>query len=116
MHTRAQVWQCGGALYIHPCSHVGHVFRKVSPHSFPGGTSGIINKNNARLVEVWLDDWRLFYYRINPGIWSPRTNPGIWPPLIQVYGPLTPVYGPINQVLCPRPNATVTCSNWLHVS
>jgi hypothetical protein len=43
------------------------VFRKSTPYTFPGGTSLIVNKNNARLVEVWLDEWKEFYYNINPG-------------------------------------------------
>ena len=58
---------CGGTLEISTCSHVGHVFRKSTPYTFPGGTSKIVNKNNARLAEVWLDDWKEFYYSINPG-------------------------------------------------
>lgn len=83
---------CGGLLEIAPCSRVvlitslicllfcansnfnppknqtkGHVFRKSTPYTFPGGTSQIVNKNNARLVEVWLDEWKEFYYNINPG-------------------------------------------------
>ncbi|XP_063698586.1 polypeptide N-acetylgalactosaminyltransferase 5 isoform X2 [Culicoides brevitarsis] len=62
-----RVWMCGGTLEIHPCSRVGHVFRKSTPYSFPGGTSQIVNKNNARLAEVWLDGWSEFYYNINPG-------------------------------------------------
>lgn len=62
-----RVWMCGGTLEIATCSHVGHVFRKSTPYTFPGGTSKIVNKNNARLAEVWLDDWKEFYYSINPG-------------------------------------------------
>ncbi|XP_058125321.1 polypeptide N-acetylgalactosaminyltransferase 5 isoform X2 [Anopheles ziemanni] len=62
-----RVWMCGGTLEIAPCSRVGHVFRKSTPYSFPGGTSQIVNKNNARLAEVWLDGWSEFYYNINPG-------------------------------------------------
>lgn len=58
---------CGGKLEILPCSRVGHVFRKATPYSFPGGTSQIVNHNNARLVDVWLDEWSEFYYSFNPG-------------------------------------------------
>ena len=62
-----QVWQCGGLLEIAPCSHVGHVFRDKSPYSFPGGVAKIVNKNAARVAEVWMDEWRDFYYSMNPG-------------------------------------------------
>jgi len=64
---------CGGTLEIATCSHVGHVFRKSTPYTFPGGTSKIVNHNNARLAEVWLDQWKYFYYNINPG----STNTGV---------------------------------------
>ena len=47
-----RIWMCGGVLLISTCSHVGHVFRKSTPYSFPGGTSKIVNHNNARLAEV----------------------------------------------------------------
>ncbi|GFY41193.1 polypeptide N-acetylgalactosaminyltransferase 5, partial [Trichonephila inaurata madagascariensis] len=62
-----RIWMCGGTLEIVTCSHVGHVFRKSTPYTFPGGTSKIVNHNNARLAEVWLDEWKDFYYAINPG-------------------------------------------------
>jgi len=58
---------CGGNLKIAPCSRVGHVFRKTTPYSFPGGTSHIVDKNNGRLAAVWLDQWRSFYFAMFPG-------------------------------------------------
>ena len=59
-----RVWMCGGTLLIATCSRVGHVFRKTTPYSFPGGTSAIVHRNNARLAEVWMDDWKQFYFRL----------------------------------------------------
>ncbi|XP_043939371.1 polypeptide N-acetylgalactosaminyltransferase 6 [Protopterus annectens] len=59
-----RVWQCGGQMEIIPCSVVGHVFRTKSPHTFPKGTQ-VITKNQVRLAEVWMDDYKEIFYRRN---------------------------------------------------
>ena len=56
-----QTWMCGGTLEIVPCSHVGHIFRKRSPYKWRSGVN-VLRRNSIRLAEVWLDDYRKYYY------------------------------------------------------
>lgn len=67
MELSFRVWQCGGSVEIVPCSHVGHLFRKSSPYSFPhpSGVGGILFSNLARVARVWMDDWAAFYFNMN---------------------------------------------------
>lgn len=61
----------GGRIEIIPCSHVGHLFRKSSPYTFPGGVGNVLNINLARTAVVWMDDWADFffkYFRIKPSL------------------------------------------------
>jgi len=56
---------CGGVLEQVMCSHVGHIFRSRSPYAWRSGTD-ILRKNSVRVAEVWLDDYKKYYYeRLN---------------------------------------------------
>uniref|UniRef100_A0A915PZL1 Polypeptide N-acetylgalactosaminyltransferase n=1 Tax=Setaria digitata TaxID=48799 RepID=A0A915PZL1_9BILA len=68
-----RIWQCGGRVEILPCSHVGHVFRRASPHDFPGRKSGtILNSNLLRVAEVWMDEWKFHFYKTAPQAYKMR--------------------------------------------
>ncbi|XP_066530182.1 polypeptide N-acetylgalactosaminyltransferase 4 [Hoplias malabaricus] len=56
-----RVWQCGGTLEIHPCSHVGHVFPKKAPYARPN-----FLQNTVRAAEVWMDSYKEHFYNRNP--------------------------------------------------
>ncbi|CAG5120831.1 unnamed protein product, partial [Candidula unifasciata] len=56
-----RVWMCGGTLEIVPCSHVGHIFRKRSPYKWRTGVN-VVKKNTIRLAEVWMDNYKTYYY------------------------------------------------------
>lgn len=56
-----QIWQCGGTLETHPCSHVGHVFPKQAPYSRKQALA-----NSVRAAEVWMDEFKELYYHRNP--------------------------------------------------
>lgn len=54
-------------MLIATCSRVGHVFRKISPYSWPGGVAAILNHNTQRIADVWMDEYKDFFYKTNPG-------------------------------------------------
>ncbi|NWX87441.1 GALT5 acetylgalactosaminyltransferase, partial [Nothoprocta pentlandii] len=47
---------------IIPCSRVGHIFRNDNPYSFPKDRISTVERNLARVAEVWLDEYKDLFY------------------------------------------------------
>ncbi|KAM4697894.1 polypeptide N-acetylgalactosaminyltransferase 5, partial [Rhinophrynus dorsalis] len=62
MEISFKVWMCGGEIEIIPCSRVGHIFRNDNPYSFPKDRVKTVERNLARVAEVWLDDYKEIFY------------------------------------------------------
>lgn len=57
-----QIWMCGGEIEIVPCSRVGHIFRGQNPYKFPKDRQKTVERNLARVAEVWLDEYKDLFY------------------------------------------------------
>nr|XP_054492545.1 polypeptide N-acetylgalactosaminyltransferase 5 [Agelaius phoeniceus] len=62
MEISFKVWMCGGEIEIVPCSRVGHIFRNDNPYSFPRDRVRTVERNLARVAEVWLDEYKELFY------------------------------------------------------
>ncbi|XP_032045965.1 polypeptide N-acetylgalactosaminyltransferase 5 [Aythya fuligula] len=62
MEISFKVWMCGGEIEIIPCSRVGHIFRNDNPYSFPKDRIRTVERNLARVAEVWLDEYKELFY------------------------------------------------------
>ncbi|XP_065269796.1 polypeptide N-acetylgalactosaminyltransferase 5 [Emys orbicularis] len=62
MELSFKVWMCGGEIEIIPCSRVGHIFRNDNPYSFPKDRIKTVERNLARVAEVWLDEYKELFY------------------------------------------------------
>lgn len=54
-------WMCGGQVLTHPCSRVAHVFKPFS-YKFDGDREKIVQKNLMRIAELWMDDYKKYFY------------------------------------------------------
>uniref|UniRef100_A0A8C9MNV7 Polypeptide N-acetylgalactosaminyltransferase 5 n=1 Tax=Serinus canaria TaxID=9135 RepID=A0A8C9MNV7_SERCA len=48
--------------HLIPCSRVGHIFRNDNPYSFPKDRVRTVERNLARVAEVWLDEYKELFY------------------------------------------------------
>ncbi|KAM3939165.1 N-acetylgalactosaminyltransferase 7 isoform 1-T1 [Leptodactylus fuscus] len=64
-----KIWQCGGKLLFTPCSRVGHIYRlhgwQGNPPPVYVGSSPTL-KNYVRVVEVWWDEYKDYFYASRP--------------------------------------------------
>lgn len=63
-----RVWMCGGTMENIPCSHVGHVYRNfdrfaVDPSLENVDVGKALNRNDMRVAEVWLDEYKALFYQ-----------------------------------------------------
>ncbi|XP_061734984.1 polypeptide N-acetylgalactosaminyltransferase 5 isoform X2 [Nerophis ophidion] len=62
MEISFKIWMCGGEIEIIPCSRVGHIFRDQNPYKFPKDRRKTVERNLARVAEVWLDEYKELFY------------------------------------------------------
>ncbi|NWY54990.1 GALT5 acetylgalactosaminyltransferase, partial [Chionis minor] len=62
MEISFKVGGCGQPIEIVPCSRVGHIFRNDNPYSFPKDRVRTVERNLARVAEVWLDEYKELFY------------------------------------------------------
>ena len=61
-----KIWMCGGRLVDAPCSRIGHIYRKFVPYTIP--VSGGPNYNFKRVIEVWMDEYKEYFYKRRPSV------------------------------------------------
>lgn len=65
-----RVWSCGGSIVMPLCSRVGHMQRARSTYTnqYPGGGRALMEYNMLRYVDVWTDEYSVYFYAMNPGV------------------------------------------------
>ena len=58
-----KLWLCSGGLFEVPCSRVTHLSKVVSAYRQTDKPMDFVGKNLKRVAEVWLDDYKEYFYR-----------------------------------------------------
>ncbi|CAK9102562.1 unnamed protein product, partial [Durusdinium trenchii] len=57
-----RIWMCGGTLEVMPCSNIGHIYREFDrfgvDRQLKSDIGKILDRNDARVAEVWMDDYK----------------------------------------------------------
>lgn len=64
-----KLWMCGGGMLFVPCSRVGHIYRLEGWEGNPPPKEVATNpsmRNYRRVIEVWWDDWKEYFYVSRP--------------------------------------------------
>jgi polypeptide N-acetylgalactosaminyltransferase len=61
-----KLWLCSGKIIAVPCSAVLHLSKLGAAHRTMGDGSDFSGRNLKRVAEVWLDDYKKFFYLSNP--------------------------------------------------
>lgn len=70
-----KLWLCGGGIYEVPCSRVAHLTKKHSAHRHAENATDFVGRNLKRVAEVWLDDYKQYFYRGEPSRYF-KLDPG----------------------------------------
>ena len=61
-----KLWLCSGGIFKVPCSRVTHLSKLHSAYRDLGDGSDFVGRNLKRVAEVWLDDYKQYFYRNDP--------------------------------------------------
>lgn len=56
---------CGGKLFESPCSRIAHIYRRFPYAKHQNGVD-YKARNNKRVAEIWLDDYKKYFYARHP--------------------------------------------------
>ncbi|XP_035692540.1 polypeptide N-acetylgalactosaminyltransferase 4-like [Branchiostoma floridae] len=69
-----KVWMCGGSIETLACSRVGHVWGSRKTYSTGNRTIDYwTQRNNMRVAEVWMDNYKEHFYIRQPHLRKPQT-------------------------------------------